>query len=62
MNTIIALIFYHIGDGLRPMDILAFAYIDAVYVAIWAVIRWIIRQDRNKRAWYEENNDTSTWD
>lgn len=62
MSTILTLIYYFTSDGLRPIDILLFVYVDAVYVTIWAVIRWLIRRDRNARAWYEENNDTSTWD
>lgn len=46
MNTITALIFKFIGVELRPMDILLFAYVDAVYVAIWAVIRRVMKGEK----------------
>ena len=48
MNTIVALIFALLGAPVRKIDVLSFVYVDVVYVAIWAVIRRIIKHEREK--------------
>ena len=46
MNTIIVLIAYLMGCGLRKTDILVFTYVDFVYIGSYFLIRWLVKRDK----------------